>query len=52
MDFDQTCIDTMLGGGTSRLDLGDLANFQGHNSTLKCPKYGFHVLSSELVDVF
>ena len=24
MDFDQTCIDTLLGGGKSCLDFGDL----------------------------
>ena len=26
--------------------------FQGHSYTLNCPKYGFHALSSELLDGF
>ena len=51
--FDQACIDTLLGGGNELIRFGwPWPNFQGHSGTLKCLKYGFCVLSSELNAVF
>ena len=47
MDFDQTCIDTLLGGGEELIGF-----YCKVRRTLKCPKYGFQVLTSELVDGF
>ena len=42
-----------LGGGEVLIKFWrPLPNFQGHRATLKCPKYGFRVLSSEQVDGF
>ena len=52
-NFDQTCIDTLLGGGKELLRFWwPWPYIQGHSGTLKCPQYGFHALSSELVDAF
>ena len=51
IDFDQTCIGR--GGGEELIRFWwPWPDFQGHRGTLKCPKYGFRVLSSELVDGF
>ena len=54
MDFDQTCIVTLLGDGEELIRFWrPWPYFQGHSGTLKCPKFGFHALSSsELVDGF
>ena len=50
MDFDHTCIYTLLGEGNELSRFWwPWPYFQGHSSTLKCPKYGFHAFSSELV---
>ena len=49
MDFDQTCIDTLLGGGE---ELIRRPYFQGHTVTLKCPKYDFPALYIEPVEGF
>ena len=51
MDFDQTCIDTLFGNGKEMIRFWwPRLCFQGHRGTLKCQKYGFRALSSELVD--
>ena len=53
MDFEQTCIDTLLGGGEEMIRLWwPWPYFQGHRGTLKCPKYFFCASSSKLVDGF
>ena len=53
VDFDQTCKDTLFGGGKELIRFCDIDHiFKGHSGTSNCPKYGFHALSSELVDVF
>ena len=46
LDFDQTCIVTLVGGGEEVT----LSFFLGHSG--KCPKYGFCALSSALDDGF
>ena len=54
MDFDLTCTDTLLGGGTSLLDFGDIDLIFKVSaiSILKCSKYGFPVSPSEQMDGF
>ena len=53
MDFDQTCLYTVLGKGKVLSRFGWLwPNFQGHTCTLKCLKYGYRALSSEPVNWF
>ena len=43
IDSDQTCVDTLLGGGEELFKFWwPRPYFQGHSGTLKCPKYGFH----------
>ena len=49
MDFDQTCIYTLLGEGNEFSRFGDLHLIFKVSGTLKCLKYGFCALSSELV---
>ena len=51
IDFDPIRIDTLLGEDKELIRFWrSKLNFQGHNNTLKCPKYGFCSLSSEPVD--
>ena len=53
MDFAQTCIETLLGGGEELIRIWwPWPYFQGHKGTLKCPEYGFGALSCELADRF
>ena len=52
MNFDQACMDTLLVGGNELIRWWPWPHIQGHNDTLKCLKYGFHALSSELFDGF
>ena len=53
MIFDQTCIYTFLGEGKELIRFWwPWPYFQGYRGTLKCPKYGFRAISSELVDEF
>ena len=55
MDFDQTCTDTILGGGEELTRFGDLdiIIFQGHHHPIKTVLIShFHTLSSEPVVQF
>ena len=52
MDFDQTCIDTLFGGGEELIRFWLLCLDLIFRGTLKCPRYSFRAISSELEDGF
>ena len=53
MYVDQACIDTLLGRCKELISFWrPRPNVRGHTGTLKCPKLGFHALSSKPVDGF
>ena len=50
MDFDQTCIDTLLGRGKSLLDFDNLDFIFSHISTSKCQ--GHHFIITANISLF